>query len=358
MIKKIITSIIALTKKGQFTGLLPDTRPLSEKKKDYLHEEVSVKGSEEIEWEEKKVYRKFPLRDQSSSMSCVAQSTAKALGIENLLEENKFHVFSATDIYDYRVNKPGEGMIGNDAMQIVTSFGATFENLLPSQEMNERQMNKPVERTAQMISVADTYRAGGYVQMRDGDIEEIAKVLQRGKGVVLFFKFNLGEWGYVPVATDYATNIRHAVIAVDYTIYKGEKSLVVEDSAFKKGSKDGQRIITENFLKKRCFYSGYLLDLKNTRNEGLKKPVYRFERDMVFGEKSNEVKMLQDILKYEGLISPSVESTGYYHNITAKAVEKFQEENNISNPIDRMQLKGRSSRVGPATRKVLNEKYA
>jgi hypothetical protein len=357
MIKNIITSIISLFRKGEFTGLLPDTRPQREKDKDYLHEEVSVKGGV-FNWEEKKSYKKYPVRNQHSSMSCVAQSTAKALGIENELEENKFHVFSALDIYDYRSNKPGEGMIGNDALQIATKFGATFETLLPSQGLNEKQMNKPVVRTAQMISVADTYKAGGYVRLEDTNIDEIAKVIHKGKGVTLFFKFNYNEWQYVPKATDYITNIRHAVVAVDYTLYKGEKALVVEDSSFARYAEEGQRIITESFLKSRCFYAGYLLNLQNNRNEGVKKPVYKFERDMVYGEKSNEVKMLQDVLKYEGLIPQNVASTGYYHNITAKAVERLQEMYNIGDVFERVQITGVNSRVGRLTRAFLNSKYA
>lgn len=360
MIKNIITSIISLFRKGEFTGLLPDNRPQSEKDKDYLHEEIASSGAvpKEFKWKEKKEYRTFPIRDQHASMSCVAQSVAKALGIENLLEENKFHVFSALDIYDYRVNKPGEGMVGNDAMQIVTQFGATFDSLLPSQGLNEAQMNKPVERTAQMISVADTYKAGGYVRLKDTDIEEIAKVIHKGKGVVLFLRFNYNEWAYVPKAEDFITNIRHAVVAVDYTLHKGQKALVIEDSAFARTAKQKQRIITEDFLKKRCFYAGYLLDLKNDRNEGVKKPQHTFLHDMVYGEKSNDVKILQDVLKYEGLIAPQVDSTGYYHNITAKAVEDLQNKYSIGDLMDRVQITGRSSRVGRLTRQFLNEKYA
>lgn len=362
MIKETLNVILQVLKGivPENKGLLPDSRSKEEKAKDYLHEEVSTKSGVKVVWKEKwwDDFRKFPRRDQHSSMSCVAQSTAKALGVENYLEEGKFLEFSALDIYDRRSNKPGEGMIGNDALQIATKYGATLESLLKSQGLNEAQMNQLVFRTNEMVDIAEKYRAGGYVKFDEINIDKIAEVIEKGKAVILFMKFTYEEWQKIPKATAPITNIRHAVTAVDYTLYSGKKALVIEDSAFYRNSKEGQRIITEDFLKKRCYYAGYLLDLKNEdRNIQLDIPRGTIDRDLVYGEKSEYVKFWQDILKYEGFLNKNVDSTGWYHNLTAKATYEFQNAHVIGDLMDRVQLQGKNSRVGPATRKYVNEKY-
>jgi peptidoglycan hydrolase-like protein with peptidoglycan-binding domain len=65
---------------------------------------------------------------------------------------------------------------------------------------------------------------------------------------------------------------------------------------------------------------------------------------MSIGSRSDEVKALQDTLKALGHLDPSISSTGYFGNLTAAAVKKFQTANGIS-PV---------GFVGPATRAALN----
>ena len=77
-----------------------------------------------------------------------------------------------------------------------------------------------------------------------------------------------------------------------------------------------------------------------------------FKIVLKLGDKFDEVKRLQDFLKTQGVF-PNIESTGYYGNITAKAVYLFQVKNNVA-PISELdQLKGK--RVGQKTLNKINE---
>ena len=77
-------------------GVIEDPRNADEKAKDYKAEEI-VFSYAPFEWKEKLEadWRKFPIFDQDSSRSCVAQAVAKALGIENYIEEKKFAHYPA-----------------------------------------------------------------------------------------------------------------------------------------------------------------------------------------------------------------------------------------------------------------------
>lgn len=78
-----------------------------------------------------------------------------------------------------------------------------------------------------------------------------------------------------------------------------------------------------------------------------------FTRDMVYGERSENVRALQDLLKRDGCMSQKVQSTGYYGPITKAAVRAFQTKYAVASPSELRTIDGR--RVGPKTRQKLNE---
>jgi hypothetical protein len=135
------------------------------------------------------------------------------------------------------------------------------------------------------------------------------------------------------------------------------KALVIEDSWGTSYGKAGQRIITEDFFKVRNFYSAYAMNFAFD-NIGIIKPKYNFTKVLNFSPiyfVDADVKALQDILKYEGLMATNIQSTGYYGAITADAVLAFQRKYSIASEIELNQLKGRT--VGLKTIKKLNSLY-
>jgi len=344
-------------------GVVDDPRIDEHKEKDYRHCEIASGDKKiKVEWVEKlqDEFRKFPIRNQDGSSSCVAQSIAKILGINNFLEEKEFVELSAKDIY-MRRNNDGGGMWGIDALQIACRFGATLESLFPSQNMGEEEINKVGDYTKYKHQIAKIFKGKNFVLL-PFDIDLIGEQIQKGRGVLLFFKFNHEEWVDIPFVDGFEPELHHAVVGVDTTMVDGEKAIVIDDSWGVFFGLNGQRIITESFLKERITFAGYIIDLQNDwrdeKDKDGEKPKYKFTRKMKFSTNFNvkeEVKWLQKVLIYENLFPVNVDITGYYGSITRKAVLKFQFKHKVAGDNELNELDGRE--VGPKTLAKLNELY-
>lgn len=338
------------------TGALDDNRPVEEKAKDYTHAEMGFATIPN--WVEKQFLKFFDLRNQDGSLTCGAQSGAKALGIENHKEEGSFQTFSALPIYDIRFNKPSGGMMITDIGKGCTQ-GSVFETSVKSQNLGETACNFPFYLSQSDKIVMEKYRAGGYVPNVPIEINTIASITDQGKGVVIAIFFQEDEWRQTMVVNNpnlqRENALRHFVVVTDYTLLDGKKYLVIEDSANLETSieKKGQRLMTEEFFNKRCYGALYLLERPNTAPV---KPKYAFLAPLTYGMRNNaDVKALQSILKHESLMNLAIPSTGNYLDKTAEAVLKWQIKHNVASLEELNRLKGR--RVGSKTITKLNELY-
>jgi hypothetical protein len=329
-------------KKRQFgTGALPDPRPEFEKAKDYSAEEVLTFGA--VPWREKSEseWRKFPIFDQDGSQSCVAQATAKCLGIMNYLEEGQFLMFSARDIYSRRSNYPQAGMYGADACEIARNFGATLNALMDGQRQPETAMNQASDRKPSYEVIGKIYRAKNWFHL-PFDIEKIAAIIATGKPVMLLFRFDMNEWNRDVPRIDSASQkpYGHAVTGVDFTLYQNKRAIIIEDSWGEGAGIKGRRIVTEDWFKPsndRIMGAFYFEDLANLAllNNQLQKPKYIFTRTLGVGSRGNDVAMLQRCLGYlqddAGYLFPlTTEPTGYYGGVTRAAVKRFQALRNLT----------------------------
>ena len=370
-------------------GALTDPRGSEDKEKDYHEAEVVAAAAKPVDWREKKqpegyqhdldnrTWRRFLRRNQDGSATCVAQTGAKLLGVEEYIENGKYLDFSARDIYEHRINKTwngGEGMVGTDAGDIMTKHGATLETLVPSQDMSEAQINATFRRSKTDVELAQIFRAGGYLQP-SFDIEAIASVIERTqKAVMVWFRFAGKEWNEVPqVISGASAVLHHSVAAVDFTLWQGKRALVIDESWQPNAGMNGQRVITEDFFNARNTFRMYLVSRDNfAKVEGTtQRPMYRFSQPLEFipwDEETDkpangvldvrqkaDVIALQHILKFEGLFPVGTDSTGYYGAITAKAVDAFQRKYSIDFPAALDELKGK--RVGNKTIAKLNSLY-
>jgi len=343
------------------SGAVVDIRPAKEKLKDYKFEEI-VASANPVNWTEKpqSEWRKFPIFSQNGSGSCVAFTLAKLLGILYFLKNNVFVNFSATHLYQRRKNKPYSGMAGVDAFNIAIE-GVTLEELVPSQNMNDTQMDS-VDIPQYKKDVGSIFKIGNYLSLPIKDIDTIASVIQTtNKAVMVWFYFAMNEWGNEPVVINpnldlnaLATN-RHSVVATDFTLYKGKKALIIDDSWGALSAMNGQRIITEDFFNARNWFSAYPINFKFADKSPDIKLEYKFSEILIFGQKNDDIKMLQNILKNEGLFPSNVVSTGYYGAITAKAVLQWQIKHNVADLLELNSLAG--YRIGDKTIKKLNEIY-
>jgi len=333
----LLDFIISLFSKKINTGVFPDTRSEEEKDNDVTHDEIA---GGEVTWVEKdpSTWKKFTLRDQSSSYSCVLQSNAKARGVTEFNETGNFPVLSARE-YNERSNYPTAGTIPYEGLQI-TSRGLALEFLYPSEKLTEDEINVRIPKAPQVIQSEQSFSGGTPVSFPSIDIDSIAQALDSGFGVVVCCAFYAKYWQYVVQVGLSSPNVHHQIAVVDRTIYNGKKALICEDSAFLGTSKDGQRILTEDALLKYCYFAGYVAKLKEASGP---KPNHIFTADISFGMRSNEVTLLQKRLVYEGLLSSDCIS-GYFGPLTKQAVIAYQKKNGI-NP---------TGYCGPITRAKLN----
>jgi len=345
-------------------GAQIDTRPDEEKIKDFRLEEV-VSAPEPVLWKEKlpERWRLFPDQYQNGSGSCVAQTIKKLGGIALSLKNKSFVELSATPIYQSRSNRPDSGMIGVEAFELWRKKGLTLESLVPSRAMSDAEMDA-YEVEQYKLDIGKVFALKNHVGLPVGDIETIASTIQKTKkGVMVWFYFTSKEWGqFVPKVIDDTLTLRsekvsrHSVAAVDFTLYKGEKALIIEDSSPFGGLY--RRVITESFLQKRNWFARYGTSFEFEAGSTLK-PSHIFNRDLKFNDTFNidpEVVILQDCLKWDGTFPSDRDSTGYYGAITAKAVFDFQKKYKVAPDAELDVLQGRS--VGPKTRALLNTMFA
>ncbi len=354
------------------SGALIDVRPEEEKEKDYHFGEI-VAAANPVNWVEKpqSEWRRFPIFNQDGSGSCVAQTLAKLLGILYWLKNQLYVHFSATHIYQRRANKPSGGMAGVDAFNIARQ-GVTLEDLVPSQSMNDQQMDSMAIPQYKQ-DVGSVFKIPNYVSLPIKDIETVASVIQTtGKGVMVWFYFKIDEWNehpavkYPDLDLNAGDTARHSVTAIDFALVNGKKSLIIDDSWGTGYGMAGQRIIDEDFFKARNWFAAYPISFQfedQTQPQPQPqpapinpKPKYTFAKVLTFGMTNADVKALQDILKYEGLFPVNTASTGYYGAITAKGVYQWQVKHNVAPKTELDALGGR--RVGDKTIGALNNLYA
>jgi len=217
----------------KYIGCLEDNRTEEEKAKDW-HKDLAT--SVVLEWKEKNFdnIKTFKVRNQSSSGSCVAQTLALMLGIENYLEEGRYIEFSAKDIYTKRTNT-GMGMMGVEALNIVRKDGCTLEELQPSQNQGEADMNKIIRHLSD-IEVSKVFKIKDFYQL-PFNVNQIATIMESGrkngvaKPLMVWFRFPRAEWNAIPQISNSTHDIvHHSVTAVDYGILNGKKGIFVQDS--------------------------------------------------------------------------------------------------------------------------------
>ncbi len=301
-------------------GYIPDPRSLEQKQLDYTHVEILGAGIPSVVWHEKTTWKTLSVRKQATSSSCGAQALAK------ILESFNGPIESATPTYRARKNFSGEGMYVQD-IGSVGKKGTTTEYLSPSQNMDEQQMNNAP------IPVTLPDKIGGYYIL-PLEMDTIAAALDKGHGVIFGLGSSAQEWIDVPVVTTYPTTFGHfiACVSPNYLLYKGEKAFVIDDSCNQSTTlnQSGQRILTESFLRARC---GAVLGVLPVGSVDPLKPHYSLNKNLSYGMMHDEqVKNLQDMLKYDGSMDASIPSTGNFLSATKQAVVAFQTKYSIANP--------------------------
>jgi len=345
------------------TGALVPNATKEDELMNYRHEEI-VANALAVSFSETSPerWKVYPVRDQNGSGTCVAQTIAKMAGILREQKTGEYVEYSATPVYQKRINKPQAGMIGTDALDIWRNDGVTLEHLVPSQKLTDAQIDLQ-NVTDYERDIAEISRLENYVILPAGNFERaVSTMVATGKPLMVWIWGEYDEWSVdVPkILHDgnlYDATVRHSVTATgNIGIYKGQIGFTIEDSWGSRGINGlGVRWITKEWFEKRNYFIAYPIAFKTYEEMGIDpaKPKYSFTRNLEYGMTGDvDVIALQNILKYEGLFPANVDSTGNYYEITRKAVLAWQEKHGV--PTDGLQ--GRL--VGVKTKRELNRLYS
>lgn len=299
-------------------GIAPDPRSEEEKAQDYSHEDLAM-GEVELDWSPlaEKVYPEYPISNQDGSLSCVAHAVAKILAMHEVKEGREYKQLCPKFIYDLRENYPDGGMWLPNALSIACKYGSCEESMLDCDMKGEAYMNDKSLITEEMINNAINYKGLYYFEIKDRSMDNIAKVIEQGYGVLAGFRFDRDEWTDVPFVKPNSTReVGHGVALMRYGLHEEGKAFGMDDSWGVKYGKGGKRIITEDFLNQRCFYCGYVTSLSN----------YVFTKTLKFGSKGIDVRKLQEVLNKQG---SKLVIDGIFGRNTKNAVIAFQKSKGL-----------------------------
>ena len=352
------------------TGAGLDYRTDEQKNKDWRPEEAFAPSP--VVWKEKSVEDiqkaiKAHSISQGSTSRCVTEYAGIALEMAELEEGKQSIVFSRRDVYVRRANRPNAGMAMADLFKVMIE-GVCLESQLPSTATQEWELDKQYEVTDEMKKARAMYAAGSSFTFNKFNIDDIARTIDMGIPVCLFWYFASASnewWRQTPVINDPKldlynndTTYRHQCTAIDYAIVNGVKTLIVMDSSGQGtgfGTQGNLRYITEDFFNKRCYGAGFTIDKKNLDYKPDEAIKYYFNENLSFGSQGTDVQNLQKILVLEGCLSIKT-PTIYYQGMTQAAVKKLQEKY-ASQILAPLGLKQGTGNFGNATRAFINQKY-
>jgi hypothetical protein len=196
-----------------------------------------------------------------------------------------------------------------------------------------------------------------YVQIAPYDVDALWSAVSNGNNTLLTFFSTINEWDEEMYVRDFTTlmtaPVRHYVVAIANSTHvkDGQEWVSVIDSSPNKGF--ALRHIRKDFLKSRMYLGGgFYYPVTKKKGKVISLPLKRLE----FGNRGYEVRILQQFLTQEGLLS-SIHQTGYYGNLTAAAVLKWQLKNLLES--ERNNLTALEGKFwGPKSIEFIVNKYA
>jgi hypothetical protein len=233
-------------------------------------------------------------------------------------------IVDSAAVYQLRKDPTQGGTYLQDVLDILYNKGTVIEVEAPSQYMGESALD--AVKLPKFLNLTITgYRTIGTITM-----DAIAEAVQAYGNCILVFSSNIQEWQVTPVYLGTPTTFGHAICGVDFTLINGQQRLVARDSAGWVSSPLGYRLLTQDFLNKRCRGAAYILGVKTTPIPDPTTPatpsIAPFLVDMSFGQTSTEIARLQSVLTKLGYFPQFQPPTGFYGTLTCQAVLAFQKQ--------------------------------
>ena len=344
-----------------FTGVLDDPRSELDQEKKWTHEELF--GSGGFDWKEipEADWPTYPIRNQNGSGKCGPFSGVFALGRNEEKENGKFVLLDTDYPYSFRSNE-GTGMWMDNLFQILCSKGSFPDpDMLSDNGTDAQSAERAKNFTDEEKADALKYRGKSWVYITDKNINSIAQAITMCYTPIYLMRCNIKEWTAEPFVDPNITqdqyDINHFIPAYLPTLWKGFQSTVVNDSWGSHYGRNGRRILSKDFIEKRVFYIGYVIDLKN---ENIDKPKHLFTSPLTYGMEGPEVTAWQQILQYEKYLPTHTLAgaplpLGKFLSMTAQATRKWQIAHGIMDFSEEKDIK--KIRVGKKSIALANNLY-
>jgi hypothetical protein len=269
--------------------------------------------------------------------------------------------------YPYaQVCVPGGGSDDRQLADIYIKQGMGREADCPSYENghvpSEGFMERPQDITSAARIGAGSDKLALAYAFPTFDLESVAQAASACQGVCLgIYGCNNGTWNSTqpkpPTAADMALGPysianpkgywAHYVYGAEAQIYNGKKGIWIPQSWGTAAGIKGWQFLDEDYFALGAIWGSMVFIYNPTPSAP---PQHTFNTDLHLGDNNMDVLALQQMLAYDGEFT--VSPTGFYGQITAQAVLKFQIKYNLASVASLDQLGGHV--VGPASRAKLN----
>ena len=144
------------------------------------------------------------------------------------------------------------------------------------------------------------------------------------------------EWTPEPkISSSKDDMVHHSVTGVQAGKYKGKSGMFTLDSwGLDKTTNNGFRFISEDYIPRMTFCA-YVDDFSkvwrdNPNVPDIEKPKVAITETLVLGSRGTQVKMLQEVLKYEQCIPQKTLVDGIFGAVTKSGLQNFQKKNSLS----------------------------
>lgn len=369
--------------------------------RDFSYDEVALGGPVKIDFEKGYDIRNelggdISIKNQFASLSCVGQGWAYYFWVKMVKDLMKKYSMtlpelrvahaqevdeiSAKAIYSLISLGFGRGATIRAGALLGLKYGALQEKFVPSYHdgvTDEHWMFSKAWKTAALDKLAETLKgkeARTIVACDNMDLFALA--IQDNQGVVGGVTGANGHgWGYAEEVTPPSAGDDlwgHCLFYGAYGIDELGKFIATPNSwgqfvkrpqgpwqpGFKPGY--GWQKLRKNYFTQRWQFNPWTYttkpsELTEPEDEDTEQFVYVFEKQLLYGMRNDEVKMLQKALVWLDRLEPRF-VTGYYGDVTAGALLRFQLDNAIDSVASLKKLKGR--RVGPKTLAYLNRIFS
>ncbi len=300
---------------------------------------------------EVKLGAKLPVKDQNGSFSCGGQAWSQYAGVLEAVFDGSLEERSAKFLYA-QTYQHGGGSSGRDNAEIFINEGACRESVLTSYKNGNPPDEAFMTRGQDITDAAwlDAKSDKGFSYAQTGtNIDEVARALRDNNGVILGIDGqNNGTWTSAFPKVPTKVEWRHWVYCGRAKKVHGKKFIGFLNSWGDKVGEQGWQYIGEDYFTS-YVWSGWTHVFSVPPATSFH---HVFAKPIVFNERSDEVKALQTALQIDKEFPETVIPTGFYGDITRRAVLAFRKKYSIDSSTDPL---GKS--CGPLTRAKLNQLF-